>query len=193
MTKKWLLLNLFGLCSLLAGIVLFLSIVRERAVNIVSAPSQPTTAMRAAQPKAPNYISGEPNHLSIPSLGINLDVIPGYYNATSQKWTLTLDKVQFAAMTTPPNNQSGVTFMYGHARTNVFGSLPKIQPGAQAIVTTANGHTFYYTLDHNEVVAPTDSNSVFSYSGKPILTLQTCVGLFFQKRDLITFRLDKAV
>jgi len=205
MSKKFIIVNTLGAALLIGGAVLLVSIIRSRAVNIISTPNKPQTATVSptavqtqslnatpeAQPQG--YVSGNPTRISVPSLNINLAVTPGYYDPETQQWTLTTNKVQFAAMTAQPNNLSGNTFMYGHARTNIFGALPKIKAGAQAVVTTSNGHTFYYTLSSTRVVDPADSDSVFNYQGKPILTLQTCVGLLYQNRELLTFSLDRVV
>jgi len=202
MSRKSFVLNMFGAAFVIGGALLLVTIIRNRAVNIVSTPVRPQTvaasptatyATTAAAAQPQGYITGVPTSLSIPSLNINLAVIPGYYDANSQAWTLTTDKVQFATPTAQPNNAAGNTFLYGHARTNVFGSLPKIRAGAQAVVTTSNGHTFYYTLSSTRVVDPSDSDSVFNYQGKPILTLQTCVGLLYQNRELLTFNLEQVV
>jgi LPXTG-site transpeptidase (sortase) family protein len=199
MSKKLLALNLAGATLLVGGAVMLVLIMRSRAVNIISAPAASTSsvvmpaATQLASSTDQNMVSGMPTKVQIPSLGIDLPVIPGYYDAKTGEWTLTTNKVQFATPTAQPNNIGGNTFLYGHARTNIFGSLPKIKAGAQAIVQTDNGHTFYYRLSSTRVVSPADSDSIFKYQGKPILTLQTCVGLLYQNRELLTFNLEQVV
>jgi LPXTG-site transpeptidase (sortase) family protein len=135
-------------------------------------------------------ISGTPTHLAIPSVSIDLDVIPGYYYPKTQSWTLSLDKAQYAVMTAKANNKSGDTFIYGHYRWGVFYNLPKIQPGAQVVLTTDNDHTFTYTFKSSTITTP-DNTSLFTYKGKPILILQTCTGVHFQNRQLFVFDLTK--
>lgn len=141
---------------------------------------------------SPAVITGSPVNLTLPSLHLSLSVISGVYDPISKSWTLTNNKVQYATITPPPNNANGNTFIYGHALWNLFASLPSIKPGAQAVITTDNGHTFTYTFVSSRVTDPSDT-SLFNYTGAPILTLQTCTGLFYQYRQLFTFRLDKAV
>lgn len=136
-------------------------------------------------------ISGEPVRIILPSLDIDLKVIPGYYYPKSQSWTLTRDYAQFAEISTKPNDKKGMTFIYGHYRRGVFIALPKIKPGAVAIVKTQNGHTFTYIFRASTVLDPTDT-SVFKYQGKPILVLQTCTGVHFQNRQLFVFDLEQA-
>lgn len=184
----------------MAGGLLLIFLMRQQSVNIVTTPPQPQTVSAtnnaqvapAAQTQQ-GYISGTPTSLNIPSLNMYLPVIPGYYDPASGNWTLTTSKVQFATTSSLPNNQSGNTFIYGHARNNLFGSLPKIQAGAEAIVSTSNGHHFFYTLGSTKVIDPNNYNAVFGYQGKPVLMLQTCVGLLYQNREILTFNLEKVV
>lgn len=137
-------------------------------------------------------ISGTPVRIEVPSVSIDLKVIPGYYYPKSQSWTLSLNDAQYGVMTAPANNRGGDTFIYAHYRKGVFLALPKIQTGATAVVTTDNGHSFTYTFRASQITTPQDT-SLFTYKGKPILVLQTCTGVWFQNRQLFTFDLVKAV
>jgi LPXTG-site transpeptidase (sortase) family protein len=123
----------------------------------------------------------------IPSLNINLQVIPGNYNPNTGTWTLSLDKAQFAELSVQPNNESGNTFIYGHYRREVFAYLHLIKPGAQALISTNNGYTFSYSFQNTEALDPTNT-SIFTYQGSPRLTLQTCSGSFFQHRQMYYFQ-----
>src|ERR1039457_6102901 len=134
----------------------------QRPVNIVQAP---------APKPAPTLVTGIPVSIVIPSLNMNLQVIPGVYNPKTGAWTLTLDKAQFALLSTQPNNESGDTFIYGHYRPEVFAYLHLIKPGAQAIISTGNGYQFTYTYMSTQAFDPTDT-SVFAYQGPPQLTIQ---------------------
>ena len=135
-------------------------------------------------------ISGTPTHITIPSVNIDLNVIPGYYSPKSQSWTLSLDSAQYAVMTPKVNDKSGATFIYGHYRLHVFYTLPKIQPGDLAVITADNGHTFTYTFVSSTITTP-DNTELFNYKGKPVLILQTCTGVHFQNRQLFVFDLTK--
>jgi len=131
-------------------------------------------------------ISGTPVHITIPSVNIDLNVIPGYYYPATKSWTLSLDNAQYGVITAKANNRSGATFIYAHARVNDFGRLPKVQPGDQAIIKTDNGRTFNYKFQSSSVVTP-DDTSLFSYHGQPVLILQTCTGTWWQNRQLFVF------
>lgn len=173
---------------------------RDLQNTIVTPPPQ-SSQIAAAKASAPAVVqttdtpvmSGEPDTLSIPSLNIGLQITPGVYNYQTKQWTLTNDKVQYAVMTPEPNNQSGNTFLYGHYRRGVLATLHAIKSGASAVVTTKNGKTFTYVLASTRVVSPEQSDAVFAYHGAPILTIQTCTGIFFENRQLFIFNLESVV
>ena len=136
-----------------------------------------------------HLVSGRPSTLSIPSLNMNLQVTDGIYNPKNGQWTLSLDKAHFAAPSVVPNNETGNTLIYGHYRPEVFAYLHLIKPGAQAIINTDNGYQFSYTFESTEAMDPADT-TIFSYHGKPRLTLQTCSGTFMQHRQMYYFHYD---
>lgn len=179
-------------CLLTGAVLLALGPIEQYWYNR-SLPRVSATTFRepAASQPAPAVISGRPVRLAIPALGIDLPVIDGYYNQTTKKWTLTNDKVQYAVITPLANNQQGNTFLYGHNRRGVFRTLNKVHAGDQAIVTTDNGHTFTYRFVGALETTPTD-DSLFHYQGKPILTIQTCSGAWYQNRQLFRFDLEAA-
>jgi LPXTG-site transpeptidase (sortase) family protein len=144
---------------------------------------------KAAQNDEP-IISGTPVHITVPSVSIDLNVIPGYYYPSTQTWTLSSTNAQYAVMTAKANNKQGDTFIYGHALMNVFGRLPKVKVGDQVFITTDSGHTFTYTFQSSSITTPGDT-SLFDYKGKPVLILQTCTGTQFQNRQLFVFNLSK--
>jgi LPXTG-site transpeptidase (sortase) family protein len=181
---------IIGAAFIGVGALLLISIIRSQATSVTD---QVQANQYSSQLKAkPNIIEGQPSQLIIPSLGMNLPIIPGYYDKQTKTWTLTLSEVQYATVTPPPNNQSGNTFLYGHYRPEVFARLHTIGANAQAIVKTNNNHTFYYVLNNIRTTSP-DDDSVFAvYKGSPILTIQTCTGIFFQNRQFFTFNLEHA-
>lgn len=157
--------------------------------NQAVAANKPTVVQQVLPPQKPTLITGTPVKLSIPSLKMDLQVIPGLYNKQTHDWTLTLDKAQFATISTPPNNETGNTLIYGHYRPEVFAYLHLIKSGAKAYVTTDNGYKFTYTYKNSEALDPADT-SIFLYKGVPRLTIQTCSGSFFQHRQMYYFHYD---
>jgi LPXTG-site transpeptidase (sortase) family protein len=193
-SKIWLYLNKAGLSLIIVGLIFAgISLFGIWENQHSSAKPKPLSqALDNRQPKdnGQPLISGTPRHIIIPSVGIDLNVIPGYYYPSTNSWTLSPTNAQYAVMTAKANNKEGDTFIYGHALMNVFGKLPKIQPGDVVTITTDTGHTFSYTFQSSTITTPTDT-TLFKYRGKPILILQTCSGAWYQNRQLFVFNLSK--
>jgi LPXTG-site transpeptidase (sortase) family protein len=183
---------LSGVILLAFGAGLLLYIVRSQAVSATSVIQSVEPAPKEFIESSANKIQGIPDELIIPNLNMDLPVVPGYYNARAGTWTLTLSEVQYATITPEPNNISGDTFLYGHYRQAVFTRLHTIPANAQAIVKTSNDRSFYYQLSSIRTTNPND-DSVFTYQGPPILTIQTCTGILFQYRQLYTFTFLKVI
>lgn len=181
---------LIAVGAVLGGYTLLFDTHGESNSAAKASPAQAFKSNKVIEQGNPD-ISGVPVRLTISSVGIDLKVIPGYYNRANNSWTLSLNDAQYGTMTSPANNKQGLTFIYAHYRKGVFLNLPKVQPGTEAVVTTSNGHTFTYTFRQSVVTKPTDT-SLFSYQGKPILVLQTCSGAWYQNRQLFTFDLNRA-
>ncbi|MEO5690673.1 MAG: sortase [Candidatus Saccharimonadales bacterium] len=136
-------------------------------------------------------ISGDPSHITFPSVDTSVDIAPGYFDAGSNSWTLSKDKAHFATNTDLPNNKTGNTFVYGHNRWQVFTKLLDLKVGDQATVTTSNGHVFTYTLRDIVDIDPTDTSYLETHKS-PILTVQTCSGMWYEHRRMFTFDLTEA-
>lgn len=137
-------------------------------------------------------ITGTPTRIQLQSLGIDNEIIPGTFDAASNSWTLSRDKAQYATTTALPNNKTGNTFIYGHNNGHVFNKLVDAQPGLEAVVTTDNGHVFTYVLDTITDAAPSDVSYLADHKS-PILTVQTCSGLWYEKRRMFVFHLTGVV
>lgn len=183
---------LLGLLLIALGVVLGYAPLRrmfserDQQVSASAVIVPPTETVNTSEEEA--AISGKPIHLTIDSIGYDGEVIDGTYNAADQSWTLSKDKPHFATPSTLANNKSGNTFIYGHNNKHVFAQLSKIQLGDQAVVTTDNGHRFIYEYYSLTVTSPQDT-SLFSYDGPPVLTLQTCSGIWYENRSLYAFKL----
>lgn len=186
--KRSTVLNLVGVAFILAGVLLLVAAWYVRNSN-ASLQATPAITAENSEPtivREPDVIQGKPISMSIPELGIDNQVIDGVFEPSTQSWTLTTDKVQYAVATFQPNDTTGMTFMYGHNRRQVFARLPDVAPGMIAYIKTDNGLTFTYRFISSVTTKPEDV-SVFDYAGPPILVLQTCTGLFYQNRQLFTF------
>ena len=130
MTKKWILANIV---LLYLTVMVFFAVPAVLSKNVsAQAPVQaykPTIAFTPTPVPTPVLVEGEPVHLSIPRLNINLDIINGVYDPTTQTWTLTDNKAEYATITTEPNNESGNTLIYGHNIDQVFYPTAGLEPG----------------------------------------------------------------
>jgi len=158
----------------------------QKRTAVAQAPTVMIPAVAPLPAPKPTLITGKPVQISVPSLNINLAVADGAYNANTHQWALSLDKAHYALPTTQPNNESGNTLIYGHYRPGVFATLHNIAPGATAYIDTDNGYRFTYTFRTAEKVTPQDTR-IFTYEGKPQLTIQTCTGAYMQDRHLHYF------
>lgn len=176
--------------GIIAGIAGILPWVEEQVAisnaikNTASLPAVSVSAPPAHTPA--QVISGHPVHMRIPSVGIDLPLIDGYYNTKDGSWTLSNTKAQYAVVTPQPNNVSGNTFIYGHATNEVFGKLPNIKAGAEARITLDNGYVFTYRFTDSAVVSPTNT-SALNATTTPTLTMQTCTGVWSQYRQMFHF------
>lgn len=147
----------------------------------------PTTVAVADAPKV-EPITGMPSRVVIPSIGTDLEVLPGAYDAATGTWTLSDYSAHFALPSVQPNNIEGGTYIYGHNNWRTFGKLTKLQPGALVELHTENGHIFVYRYDAVENIEP-DNVAVFQYQGPPRLSIQTCAGWLNTLRGIFYFSL----
>lgn len=180
-------LAIIGLTLTIIGLVgvvpaLFSSDEAALAASTSQAPAAVAPAeAKPAAPVAPQTITGHPVRVEAPSVGVDMPVVDGFYDANSNEWTLYDDKAMFATMTSKPNDNSGQTFIYGHATQRVFGKLLNMRVGEEAYVYSSNGYKFTYKLKETQVVSPKNTG-ILNYNGGPRLLLQTCVGTFSENR-----------
>jgi len=165
-------------------------------VSRTSALVVPKVAQTPQVPHATHghLVYGRPVRIVIPNSGVDLPVDPGYYDSATGQWTLSGYRAQFAMISTLANNITGDTFIYGHNNNYVFGALRHHTPvvGAPALIYTDNGHILQYTFQKSSSLAPEDT-SVFSYSGPPIMTIQTCTGSLNEWRTMYQYGFEKVV
>ena len=148
----------------------------------------------AEKTNAPSFtlVSGKPVRLVIAGSGIDLPIDEGYYDQSTDSWTLSDTRLQYAMITMPANNHSGNTLIYGHGTSEVLGILAQNPPatGAIAEIYTDSGQVFTYTFQSSRNFTPEDT-SIFTYNGPPILTVQTCTGAASEWRTMYTFNFQK--
>lgn len=132
-------------------------------------------------------VSGLPVKIVIPSVGIDIPVVDGYYFPHSTNWSVALTKANYDISTPAPNNKHGTTYIYGHWSPQVFGPTAKMIPGNLAYVYTSNNHIFSYKFEYKKVTRETDSAVLADFSKKPGLVLMTCQGMWAQNRRFMYF------
>ncbi len=172
-----LILQLGGL-YVIVGILIALPAV-QRSLRIQTAQQLESTSHPT------EYREGEPVRLFLPRLGLNLVVIRGAFS--EHVWDTNPTKALYAVNTMRPNNTAGNTLIYGHNTQQVFFATRGLAVGDLLFVYTQDHQAFQYVFTHEETVAPEDV-SIFSYVGKPQITLLTCEGLFNAHRKLMYFR-----
>lgn len=173
---------LFAFC-LIVWVLLsngYLSKIKPRVMNTVI----DTEAINS------EYISGQPERILIPSIGIDVEVIDGNYDEDNITWNVSQDKVNFAVMTDLPNNKSGNTVVYGHNSKYIFKNLEDVKDGDRVYIQTKNGYSFEYVFISKKEINPNDV-SILESSELPQLILLTCKGLLNEKRLVLTFRLNQ--
>ncbi len=126
-----------------------------------------------------------PDSISIPSVGLNLQVIQG--GIKNREWILSDDK----ALYLPTSGKIGEgynTIIYAHSREKLFGNLEKIKVGDVINISDSKGQKFGYSVFSIESVDPTDIDKLYSQE-KDIVTLFTCDGWFDEKRLLVRAKL----
>lgn len=186
-TKKVALFGAIATVTGLAGIVAFswaTPVTYAEAEPIVQVSEEPIRQIGTA---VSTIISGRPVHISVPSVGINLPVVDGFYNKSTGEWTLGPKQAQFATPSKQPNNDSGTTYIYGHDTQAVFNRLHKLKIGAEVAVITENGYQFVYRFTDSVITTPYAVSEVIAPSDKPTLSLQTCYGPTSADRRIFHF------
>lgn len=162
--------------------------VRAESLATISRMNTETTGV---EEKVNAHISGKPVRIVISSLGIDLSVVPGNYDASNKTWQVSNTAANYATNTKPANNDSGATLIYGHATNIIFGKLKNLQDTDKVLVYTDTNYIFSYSKQSSSVIIPTDTTLFTNInSEKPTLQLLTCDGYWSQNRLLINLGLD---
>jgi len=185
-TKVPLIFRVVPLYIVTAGVLWaghFLSVRSQPLVNSV----QPIVSHSTTAGSTSHITSGQPTRITVDRLGINLTVKDGYYESSTKEWTLSDNAAYFAAMTTPPNDSHGNTFIYGHNTSKIFAPLKDISVGDIVSIYTSNGHIFRYTYRSDAVVTPDITKVLYDDPSSPQLTIMTCEGIWSKVRRIMYF------
>jgi LPXTG-site transpeptidase (sortase) family protein len=177
--------NLLGKLSIFAGIVcviwgsfLLWRRADTRYFEVVKAKKTIATI-------AP-YTNSMPTRISIPTIGVDLPVIPS--KIVRGKWEETTIGVSYIAKSPIPG-EIGNSILYGHNWPTLLGDLPLVKPGDKITIAYQNTKPRRFTVVFINIVSP-DTTSVLLPTADRRITLYTCTGFLDSKRLVITAILD---
>ena len=122
-----------------------------------------------------------PKSIEIPSIQLNLPIVPSIINGKS--WQTTKAGISYLQSSAVPG-QKGNSIMYGHNWTSILGNLTKVKPGQIIIVTMNNRERKTFRVAFTAVVTP-DQSYVIDDTKDIRLTLYTCTGFLDSKRFVV--------
>ena len=127
-------------------------------------------------------INQQPVLLSIPSLGIELPVIPA--KLAENRWESTSKGVSYL-VDSPVPGEVGNSILYGHNWPNILGKLRQIEPGSEIFINLSDGKRIKFVVEYTQDVYPSQSGVLDQTQDKRI-TLYTCIGFLDSKRFVVT-------
>ncbi len=124
--------------------------------------------------------AGLPVRLTLPSLGLDLPVIPA--SVSANHWPTTTQGVSYMVSSALPG--AGNSVFYGHNWPRILGTLSQAQVGQQLTITTSDGQVQNYRIQSVEVVK-SSAVDILNPSELPRITLYTCAGIFDQNRLVV--------
>ena len=128
-----------------------------------------------------------PEAMGIPSLNINLPVIPA--NPIDGGWETTTKGISYLTSSTIPG-ETGNSIFYGHNWKNLLGDLLKSHVGQEITVTLSGGISKKFIIDTVKVVNPNQVEVLASGTDRRI-TVYTCTGFLDTKRFVVSGVLEK--
>ena len=122
-----------------------------------------------------------PKTLLIPSIGVNLPVIPSLIE--NNTWQTTSRGVSFL-QTSPIPGEKGNSVMYGHNWTSLLGRLPQVKPGDKVNIVMDNGSQKEFKVEYTAIVNP-DQTYIIDKTEDSRLTIYTCIGFLDSKRFVV--------
>lgn len=181
-----------AICLVIIGLSVLLLNRTQAPASRLGGPAPQARLASTNQALNPTSLQGAPTRITIPRLRIELPIEKGYYDPASKTWNVSKTAAQYATITPPLNTKGGNTFIYGHNLKDVFGRLPELKNGDIILLATEYNSRLAYRLTTARETNPYD-DTLFYYTGPPIVTVQTCSGLFDQNRTLYTFALSGVV
>lgn len=134
---------------------------------------------------APTAVSSlsftSPANIEIPSIGVNLPVIPAVIHGTS--WETTSRGVSYLS-STPAPGKKGNSVMYAHNWESLLGHLPQVKPGQNIIVVSKSHERKVFRVEYTAIVSPSQTY-IIDNTNDTRLTIYTCTGFLDSKRFVV--------
>jgi len=130
-------------------------------------------------------VTDQPRRLVIQKIDLDLDIVIEKIDTDLKTWVVHDGVANFADGTAMPNDQSGMSFIYGHARKGMFARLGELAAGDSILIYGETGLVFKYVVNETRIVAADATEFLDETYDQPTLVLATCHGWLSQKRLLV--------
>jgi LPXTG-site transpeptidase (sortase) family protein len=121
-----------------------------------------------------------PEHLSIPSVEIDVDVKEAYVNEND--WVLYNNAASYLN-TSAGLSEFGNSVLYAHNTQNLFADLKNVMPGDRVHVQSG-GRAYSYVVTETMEISPTQLDIVYSTDDERI-TIFTCTNINYENRFVV--------
>lgn len=125
-----------------------------------------------------------PVRLRLPSLSLDLAVIPAY--KTDSRWPTTSRGISYLASSPLPGD-IGNSIFYGHNWVHILGQLKNSQINDPLIIVYSDGRTKNFSVTEVKTVGP-NATEILDPAAVPQITLYTCTGFLDTRRLVVIAR-----
>lgn len=122
-----------------------------------------------------------PQRIKIPSIGVDLPVIPAITNG--HDWETTHTGVSYLA-TSPIPGEHGNSIFYGHNWESLLKNLPDVKPGDVITIQLDARRERKFKVEYTAVVRP-DQTYIIGSTNDSRITIYTCTGFLDSKRFVV--------
>ncbi len=132
--------------------------------------------------KATDAVGDYPSRIVIKPVKVNLQIKAS--RVVSGFWEIHNDTANYGIGSSLPQNDSGNTVIFAHAKKGLFLPLRKVKKHDVISIETANGKSYNYQVVEKKEVSPQDTEIIQNTLDKT-LTLFTCSGFADRKRLIV--------
>ncbi len=132
-------------------------------------------------------ITDVPIAAKIERLNLDLKIKAGGYDPQLGGWMLDDKKLLFATETFLPNDNTGVTLIYGRNAADVLQKTTKLKPDDKLAIMTEHGYRFEYVYENEEMIDLKSQEILNRQADKPQLLLVSFGGVLADHGRLMVF------